>query len=79
MLESAKGTFFDLGKPGPNENGRDLLQLLAGELGKLPNKLSIEGHTDSKPFSGRHNSNYGPGSFPPIAPIQPAALCKLKA
>jgi chemotaxis protein MotB len=59
MLESAKGTFFDLGKPDPNQNGRDLLQLLAGELGKLPNKISIEGHTDSKPFSGRHNANYG--------------------
>lgn len=59
MLESAKGTFFDLGRPDPNQNGRELLQLLAGELGKLPNKLSIEGHTDSKPFSGRHNTNYG--------------------
>jgi chemotaxis protein MotB len=59
MLESANGTFFDLGKPDPNDNGRELLQLLAGELGKLPNKLSIEGHTDSKPFSGKHNSNYG--------------------
>ena len=59
MLESANGTFFDLGKPDPNANGRELLQLLAGELGKLPNKLSIEGHTDSKPFSGKHNSNYG--------------------
>ena len=59
MLESAKGTFFDLGAPNPNQNGRDLLQLLASELGKLPNKLSIEGHTDSKPFSGKHNINYG--------------------
>jgi chemotaxis protein MotB len=29
--------------------------LLGGELGKLPNKLSIEGHTDSKPYSGRNN------------------------
>jgi chemotaxis protein MotB len=58
MLESAKGTFFDLGRPDPNQNGRELLQLLAGELGKLPNKLSIEGHTDSKPFSGKHG-NYG--------------------
>jgi chemotaxis protein MotB len=27
--------------------------LLAGELGKLPNHLSIEGHTDSKPYGGR--------------------------
>ena len=55
MLESTNGTFFDLGVPDPNENGRRLLDLLAGELGKLPNKLSIEGHTDSKPFSGKNN------------------------
>jgi chemotaxis protein MotB len=25
--------------------------MLAAELGKLPNKVSIEGHTDAKPFS----------------------------
>jgi chemotaxis protein MotB len=55
MLESANGTFFDLGDPKPNENGKRLLELLGGELGKLPNKLSIEGHTDSKPYSGRNN------------------------
>jgi chemotaxis protein MotB len=55
MLESANGTFFDLGDPKPNDNGRRLLELLAGELGKLPNRLSIEGHTDSKPYSGRNN------------------------
>ena len=55
MLESATGTFFDLGNPTPNENGRKLLNLLAAELGKLPNKVSIEGHTDSKPYSGKRN------------------------
>jgi chemotaxis protein MotB len=55
MLESANGTFFDLGDPNPNQNGSRLLDLLASELGKLPNKLSIEGHTDSKPYSGRNN------------------------
>ena len=32
-----------------------MLDLLAGELGKLPNKISIEGHTDSKPYSGKRN------------------------
>jgi len=26
---------------------------LAQQLGKLPNQLSIEGHTDSKPYSGK--------------------------
>jgi chemotaxis protein MotB len=28
-----------------------LLKVLAQELGKLPNKISIEGHTDAKPYS----------------------------
>jgi len=36
----------------PNQDGKELLVLLAVELGKLPNKLSIEGHTDSKPYAG---------------------------
>jgi chemotaxis protein MotB len=30
-----------------------LLTLLAQELGTIPNHLSIEGHTDSKPYAGR--------------------------
>ena len=29
----------------------NLLAVLAGQLGKIPNKISIEGHTDSRPFS----------------------------
>jgi len=55
LLESATGTFFDLENPTPNENGRKLLDLLSAELGKIPNKISIEGHTDSKPYSGKRN------------------------
>jgi len=57
LLETATGTFFDSGNPSPNGNGAELLVLLAQELGKLPNKVSIEGHTDSKPYAGK--SNYG--------------------
>jgi len=53
LLESATGTFFDRGSPDLNKDGKDLLALLAQELGKLPNKLSIEGHTDSKPYAGK--------------------------
>jgi len=55
LLESATGTFFDLGSPNPNQNGKELLDVLSGELGKLPNKISIEGHTDSTPYSGKRN------------------------
>jgi chemotaxis protein MotB len=53
LMESAKGTFFDLGDAQPTPALEDLLQVLSQELGKLPNKLSIEGHTDSKPYSGK--------------------------
>jgi chemotaxis protein MotB len=52
LLESASGTFFSSGSVQPNKDGAELLALLATELGKLPNKLSIEGHTDSKPYVG---------------------------
>jgi chemotaxis protein MotB len=53
LLETSSGTFFDLGSPTPNANGRELLMTLAKQLGQVPNKLSIEGHTDSKPYSGK--------------------------
>ena len=52
LLETESGTFFDSGSPKPSRRGRELLAMLAGELGKLPNKVSIEGHTDSKPYAG---------------------------
>jgi chemotaxis protein MotB len=47
LMESAKGTFFELGSSTPTPALRDLLKLLSGELCKLPNEISIEGHTDS--------------------------------
>jgi chemotaxis protein MotB len=51
LSESASGTFFDSGSPKLNADGRELLIMLAQELGKLPNKISIEGHTDSNPYA----------------------------
>jgi chemotaxis protein MotB len=57
LLESAKGTFFESGSPRPNDDCKQLLSLLAVELGKLPNKISVEGHTDSKPYSS--STTYG--------------------
>jgi chemotaxis protein MotB len=53
LLESATGTFFDSGKPEPNKDGQDILIALAKELGTIPNKIAVEGHTDSKPYSGK--------------------------
>jgi chemotaxis protein MotB len=57
LSESATGTFFESGKAKISEGGEGLLIVLAEELGKLPNKLAIEGHTDSKKYA--EGSNYG--------------------
>ena len=55
LMESASGTFFDSGSPKLNADGSDLLITLAHELSKLPNKISLEGHTDSKPYATSGN------------------------
>ncbi len=51
LMESAKGTFFELGSGKPTPALIELLEVLSRELGNLPNRISIEGHTDSKPYS----------------------------
>lgn len=55
LLESAAGTFFESGSSQLNGSGRELLAMLAEELSKLPNTISIEGHTDSTPYMGTGN------------------------
>jgi chemotaxis protein MotB len=51
LSESAAGTFFDTGSAKLKPDGAELLITLAQEVGNLPNKLSIEGHTDSQPYA----------------------------
>ncbi|HUB82248.1 MAG TPA: flagellar motor protein MotB [Bryobacteraceae bacterium] len=51
LLETDAGMFFESGKAVPTESGAELLGRLAAELGKMPNTVLIEGHTDSKPYS----------------------------
>jgi chemotaxis protein MotB len=58
LLETESGTFFDSGSPHPNASGQELLSTLAQEIGKLPNRVSIEGHTDSQPYNSDTYSNW---------------------
>jgi chemotaxis protein MotB len=51
LMESAKGTFFEMGSAKPTSALREILQVLSPELGKLANTVSIEGHTDSRPYA----------------------------
>ncbi|MGA8220653.1 MAG: flagellar motor protein MotB [Candidatus Acidiferrales bacterium] len=57
LIEADKGTFFDSGSAKINPENEQIILALAHELGELPNKLSIEGHTDAKPFG--KNASYG--------------------
>ena len=51
LLETKEGTFFESGSSELSSNGRSILAMVAEELRNLPNNLSIEGHTDSKPYA----------------------------
>ena len=58
LFESAKGMFFESGRPDPSPVGKELLGVLAKELGRLPNRILIEGHTDAATYSGPEYSNW---------------------
>ncbi len=56
-MEDPQGTFFENGSAEPTPVMKSLLKVLAPEAGKLPNPISIEGHTDSKPYNS--SPSYG--------------------
>jgi chemotaxis protein MotB len=51
LMEDPNGTFFEKGSAQPTPILQSLVKILSVEVGKLPNPISIEGHTDSKPYS----------------------------
>ena len=53
LMESEKNPFFDSGSSHPSEIGQNFLAELAKEISVLPNYVTIEGHTDAKPFSNQ--------------------------
>ena len=55
MMETENGTFFESGNAHPTSTGREMLEMLAVETGKLKYSLMIEGHTDARPFAARGN------------------------
>jgi chemotaxis protein MotB len=51
LLDDKQSLFFDSGSAKIRPQTADLLALIASELKKLPNKIVITGHTDSRPLS----------------------------
>ncbi|MCC6586017.1 MAG: OmpA family protein [Bryobacterales bacterium] len=50
LVENEQGMFFLTGDPTPTDAGAKLMRMLGTELRNMPNKIAIEGHTDSRPF-----------------------------
>lgn len=52
ISESGGNAFFEIGSATLKAEITRLLQQVGQELGKLNNKIAIEGHTDARPFPG---------------------------
>ncbi len=50
LIEDSKGLFFDVGSAKVKPETLKLLKMMATEIGKLPNKVIIEGYTDARPY-----------------------------
>jgi chemotaxis protein MotB len=56
LIDSDKDVFFALGTSELNATAKRLIEKIGKEISKLPNKLIVEGHTDSHQFQ-----NHGTG------------------
>jgi len=51
LIESKESVFFEVGSAKLKPAAKELLASLAKEIGKLPNYVEVEGHTDSRQYS----------------------------
>jgi chemotaxis protein MotB len=51
LVDQDKSAMFALGSSEMNEAGRKLMALVGRVVAKLPNKISVTGHTDATPFA----------------------------
>jgi chemotaxis protein MotB len=58
LIEKENSLFFDVGSAAAKQQFKKLLQVIAQELVKLPNPVTIEGHTDGRPFGSKSYTNW---------------------
>ncbi len=58
IMDEVKQPMFATGSSVPNERARLLLQKVGPVLAKLPQAISIAGHTDAAPFPGKERTNW---------------------
>ncbi|MGE0108747.1 MAG: flagellar motor protein MotB [Bdellovibrionales bacterium] len=60
IVDQGRFAMFPSGSSIPYEKARDLLRLVGKVIARLPNDISITGHTDSRPFAaGSRRDNWG--------------------
>ncbi len=52
LIEATQGAFFDVGSAAVKPATQQILAIIGREIGKLPNEVVLEGHTDSRPYAG---------------------------
>ena len=58
ILDEDRSPMFATGSAVPNDRARQLLQKVAPVLVRLPEAISLSGHTDSTPFRGGERTNW---------------------
>lgn len=58
LIENSKGLFFSVGSADLQPETANLLQMIAKELGSLPNGIIVEGYTDARQFVRKDYTNW---------------------
>lgn len=58
LVENSTGLFFDVGSAQIKPETVRLLKLVAQEIGRLKNKIMIEGYTDARPYVNKDYTNW---------------------
>ena len=58
LLDQEGSHFFDIGSANLKAETQELLKHIAQEVAKIPNHITIEGHTDSRPYGGKDYTNW---------------------
>ena len=58
LVDNSSGLFFDVGSARLKKETGQLLAMVAAEIGKLHNRVIVEGYTDARPYVTENYSNW---------------------
>jgi chemotaxis protein MotB len=53
LVDSSNESFFEVGRSELRAETEEILGVIAREVSQLPNRIAVEGHTDSRAYTGR--------------------------